>query len=108
MITIHWKKLKRTMLFIDASNIYYSQRTLGWQIDYQIVKTKEVKWIKTGQYDTALLFSGDSDFAPAVAYVQTKQKQVIQRKNHPALKRGKYSNPILLPTQKAVKPKTHA
>jgi len=197
MTAINWEKLKRTMLFIDASNIYYSQRTLGWQIDYQkvinffstkanlkaahfysgtvthlapqqkflqkmrqfgyIVKTKEVKWIKTNQkkiigkgsldielaldlthktrqYDTALLFSGDSDFAPAVAFIQSKQKQVIafssrghisrelarqanryipfeslkqfiQRKNHPALKRGKYSKPILLPARKGVKPK---
>lgn len=199
MTTVHWKKLKRTMLFIDVSNIYYSQRTLGWQIDYQkvihffrektrlkaayfysgvvshdpkqqqffrkmkkfgfTIKTKEVKWIKIGhkkiigkgnldielaldlthqtnKYDTALLFSGDSDFSAAVEFSQAKGKKVIvfssrghiskelarqsdkyipfeslrnafERKNHPAKRRGKSSASILLPTRKAVKPRKH-
>jgi len=119
MKKIYWKKLKRTMIFIDVSNIYYSQHTLGWLIDYQkvfnffkektnlkaayfysgvvsqnakqkkffsnmrhfgyIVKTKEVKWIKTGpkKYDTALLFSGDSDFAAAIEFIQAKGKKAL-------------------------------
>lgn len=31
------RKNSRVSLFIDVSNIYYSQRTLGWEIDYQKV-----------------------------------------------------------------------
>lgn len=138
---VYWKRLKKAALFVDVSNIYYSQQTLGWQIDYQKVisffkkntkliiayfysgvvsknkkqqkffakmrkfgfkvKTKEVKWIKdkTGKvlkgkgnldielaldmthlcnrFDTAILMSGDSDFVPAVKFVQKKGKKVI-------------------------------
>lgn len=107
------------------------------------VKTKEVKFIRTGvkrvigkgnldielaldmthrlrSYDTAILLSGDSDFEPAVRFVQEKGKKAIvissrghisrelarradkyvpfealrkyfERKNHPALRRGKSS-----------------
>jgi uncharacterized LabA/DUF88 family protein len=65
------------------------------------VKTKEVKWIKdnkshslkgkgnldielaldmthlTHTYDTAILFSGDSDFVPAVEYVKKLDRKVV-------------------------------
>lgn len=135
------RKNSRVSLFIDVSNIYYSQRSLGWKIDYSkvlnyfknhttlvsaffysgvvskddkqqkffskmkqfgyIVKTKEVKWIRdrssktlkgkgnldielaldishtTKKYTVAVLFSGDSDFTPAVEFVQKKKKKVV-------------------------------
>lgn len=135
------RKNSRVSLFIDVSNIYYSQQTLGWEIDYQkvigyfkshtnlisaffysgvvssntkqqkffskmkrfgfIVKTKEVKWIRdknskvlkgkgnldielaldmshtTKKYTVAVLFSGDSDFTPAIEFVQAKRKKVV-------------------------------
>jgi uncharacterized LabA/DUF88 family protein len=32
---IHWKRLKRAALFVDAANIFYSQKTLGWRVDYR-------------------------------------------------------------------------
>jgi len=31
---VYWKTWKKTAVFIDVSNIYYSQRTLSWEIDY--------------------------------------------------------------------------
>ncbi len=141
MKKVLWKSFKRTMMFVDVSNIYYSQKTLGWEIDYlklieffktkttlkkaffysgivssnnkqqdffnkmrtfgYDVKTKEVKWIKdktskttkgkgnldielaldmvlnASKYDTALLFSGDSDFEPAVLHLKSKGKKTI-------------------------------
>lgn len=127
-------------VFIDAANILYSQRTLGWKIDYQKLKSfieakteiygvfyytgkvgtlekqekffkklkkigftvvsKEVKFIKinknkvipkgnldielaldafrlNGEYDTLLLFSGDSDFAYLLDLLKEQKKRVI-------------------------------
>ena len=139
---------KKVSIFIDASNILYSQQSLGWKIDYKklkkyfekqsflqkayfysgkitsnkkqekffkimnkfgyIVKTKEVKWIKDisgkvlkgkgnldvelvldlthsiGDYEIAILLSGDSDFAPAITFIQNLGKKVIviSSRNH--------------------------
>lgn len=132
----------KVFVFIDASNILYSQRTLGWKLDYRKLKNylkkqcdlgeiffytgrlgtvtkqerflkklkklgfqvnaKEVKFIKIGKdkdeylpkgnldvelavdmvtsydkYDTAVLFSGDGDFAYALDYIKKKGKRVI-------------------------------
>ena len=73
-----------------------------------LVKTKEVKWIKdhngkilkgkgnldvelaldlthtAGDFDTAILLSGDSDFAPAVSFIKSLGKTVIviSSRNH--------------------------
>lgn len=132
----------RVCVFIDAANIFYTQRTLGWRISYEglkqyfknecgknlgrmfvytatdsdrpqqkkfldmlgingyIVRTKEVKRIRItkgvyewkGDFDveitmdvmdnikefnTAVLLSGDSDFAPIVRRMQENGKTVI-------------------------------
>lgn len=127
-------------IFIDAANILYSQKTLGWKIDYEKlmlwlksegkvkinylytgkvgslekqlkfikrleklgyrVITKEVKFIRvddnkftpkanldielaldayrlSDQYDSLLLFSGDSDFSYLIDLLKEKNKQVI-------------------------------
>lgn len=127
-------------VFIDAANIFYSQRTLGWRIDYEKlaaylrrevnldgmyyytgkvgalgkqvsfieklkacgyqVTAKEVKMIKTAggqsmpkgsldvelaldafrfrnQFDTLVLFSGDSDFAYLLDLLKREGKSVI-------------------------------
>lgn len=132
----------RVYVFIDAANIFYTQRTLGWRISYEklkqyfkdecrrdlnkifvytatdsgrpqqkkfldmlntngfIVKTKEVKRIRVAkgvyewkgdfdveltmdvmdnikEFDTAVLLSGDSDFAPIVERMKENEKRVI-------------------------------
>lgn len=131
----------RVYVFIDAENVFYSQRTLGWRISYEklmkylkkecgddtkcfiykgieehnikqrkfldmldinryIVRTKVVKKIKSrdgGQkwknnldmelafemddladkYDTAVLFSGDSDFSVPIERIKKKGKKII-------------------------------
>ena len=130
----------RTAVFIDAANIFYSQRTLKWRISYAklksyfekeceltkvfiytatdakrqsqnkfismlqkngfIVRTKPVKQIRISsgvyqwkgnfdveltmdmldyldEYDTAVLLSGDSDFAPIIDRVKARGKRVI-------------------------------
>lgn len=130
----------KVYLFIDASNIFYSQQTLGWRVDYQKLKkylekecdlkglyfytgkigqnhkqqrflekmilygyqirTKEVKMIKVtpniyerkgdldaeliidalkhiDDFDTCILMSGDSDFAPLVDELKERGKWVI-------------------------------
>lgn len=150
----------KVAVFIDASNIFYSQQTLGWNIDYKKlikylknesalvgitiyfgkkpgdkkqqkfldmleingyeVKAKEIKYIRTRdgqskikgnldaemivdmitrekQFDTAILFSGDSDFAVVLDYLKTKKKRVLVAsvKGHVArelLMRAKYIN----------------
>lgn len=150
----------RTAVFIDASNIFYSQRTLGWFVDYEklrsyferetsltfvrfytgkvgtdekqerfikklealgyIVRAKEVKRIRVGRgayerkgnldaeliidalkyaddYDTCVLMSGDSDFAPLLDELKSRKKWVIvmSSKHHVArelLERAKYVN----------------
>lgn len=151
----------RTALFIDASNIYFSQRRLGWQVDFLkllkyfqeetklwkaffytaydpahksqkkfldfldlngfVVRTKKVKFIKdrsTGkkfgkgnldveltidavdlqkEFDSFLLFSGDSDFEPLIKYLKGKRKRclVFSVKDHVSvelLKQAKFIN----------------
>lgn len=133
------KSLKRTIVFIDAANVIYSLRDLGWKIDYKKlqhyflkqtklvdiyfyiayfdedsgkknllemlsrkgfkIRSKAVKEIKTtdgiihkgncdveltmdamtliNSFDTAVLMSGDSDFAPLVKFLQSHSKKVI-------------------------------
>lgn len=148
----------KVFVFIDAANILYSQKTLGWRVDYQKLKkylarecdlksiffytgrvgslakqnkflqklsklgykvySKEVKFIKVAkdksvpkgnldvelavdmvtrydEYETAVLFSGDGDFAYAVDYIKKKGKRIIvvSTRGHIArelLKRAKY------------------
>jgi len=150
----------KVAVFIDAANIFYSQRTLGWRISYEklkeyferecsvvrlfvytatdagraeqakfvtmlersgfIVRTKPVKKIRiasgvyqwkgdfdveltmdmldnTTSYDSAVLMSGDSDFAPLVDRVKSLGKRVIVMsvKGHISkelLERAKYVN----------------
>lgn len=130
----------RIYVFIDAENIFYSQKTLGWKIAYQklikylriecgkdskyffysgvdenntkqkkfldmldingyILRTKSVKKIKTSEgyqwkgnldielalemielkdsFDSAILMSGDSDFAVVVEKLKTAGKKVL-------------------------------
>ena len=129
-------------MFIDAANIFYTQRTLKWKISYAglkryfeeecksalgkifvytatdserpqqkkfldmleingyIMRTKEVKRIRIAkgvyewkgdfdvelaidildnilEFDTAVLLSGDSDFAPIIKRVKEKNKKII-------------------------------
>jgi len=150
----------KVAVFIDAANIFYSQRTLGWRISYEriymylkkecdlvsifvytatdetrpeqekfttmlkrsgfVVRTKPVKKIRIAQgvyqwkgdfdieltldmldniarYDTAVLMSGDSDFAPVVDRVKAAGKRIIimSVKGHVSrelLERAKYIN----------------
>lgn len=132
----------KVYVFIDAANIFYTQRTLGWRISYEklrqyfkdecgdnlgkmfvytaydperpqqkkfldmleingyILRTKEVKRIRVakgvyewkGDFDvelsmdaldhlqeftTAVLLSGDSDFAPIVKRMKENNKKII-------------------------------
>ena len=132
----------RVYVFVDAANIFYTQRTLGWRISYErlrhyfknecgknsgkmfvytatdsdrpqqkkfldilgingyIVRTKEVKRIRITkgvyewkgdfdveltmdvmdnikEFDTAVLLSGDSDFAPIVRRMKENGKTVV-------------------------------
>jgi len=150
----------KTSVFIDAANIFYSQRTLGWRISYTrlksyfekeceltdvfiytandsnrpnqekflnmlrrggfIIRTKPVKQIRIApgvyewkgnfdveltmdmldnldRYNTAVLLSGDSDFAPVLDRIKSKGKRVIvvSVKGHVSkelLDRAKYVN----------------
>ena len=132
----------KVYVFIDAENVFYSQRTLGWKISYEklmqyfkrecgeetkcfiykgvdefnagqrkfldmleingyILRTKAVKRIKDrksgteewkgnldmelafemddtkGKYDTAILLSGDSDFAVPIDRIKKAGKRII-------------------------------
>jgi len=131
----------RVCVFIDAENVFYSQRTLGWKISYEklmryfkkefgdevkcfiysgkdehntkqkkfldmlemngyVVRTKVIKRIRDHEggfkwknnldielalemmetldkYDTAVLMSGDSDFATPVDKAKEKKKRII-------------------------------
>ena len=150
----------RTCVFVDAANIFYSQRTLGWRISYErlseyfkkecavvslfvytatdedrqeqkkfiamleragfSVRAKPVKKIRVGngiyqwkgdfdveltmdmldnlsRFDTAVLLSGDSDFAPVIDRLKRQGKRVIVMsvKGHVSkelLDRAKYVN----------------
>ncbi|MFH1145958.1 MAG: NYN domain-containing protein [bacterium] len=137
---IHLFVFGRVCVFIDVSNVLYSQQTLGWKISYSrlatylkqecqlvkaivytgkfsadirqlkyldmleingfIVRSKEVKKIKIAedrykwksnldvelaldmvsmvdQYDTAILLSGDSDFAEPIDRVKALGKRIV-------------------------------
>ena len=138
---IYWKTLKKTALFVDAANIFYSQKTLGWRLDYEkflnyfksktdivyagfysagiatnkkqqkffqavrgigysteirelkIIKDKRGKTIvhkgdfdvkiaidlvlMAKKFDSVILASGDSDFAPALEYLKQQGKRII-------------------------------
>ncbi|MDD2657324.1 MAG: NYN domain-containing protein [Candidatus Pacebacteria bacterium] len=130
----------KTAVFIDAANVFYSERSLGWRIDYArlaeylqqessavelyyytgiieksekqraflkklesfgyIVTAKEVKFIRQTdgsfmskgsldielaldayivrqEYDTCVLFSGDSDFAYLLDILKREGKRVV-------------------------------
>lgn len=132
----------RVYVFVDAANIFYTQRTLRWRVSYEklkryfqeecgqslgklfvytafdpdrplqkkfldmldingyIVRTKEVKRIRVAkgvyewkgdfdvelamdvldslsEFETAVLLSGDSDFAPVVKRMKENHKRVI-------------------------------
>jgi len=131
----------RVYVFIDAENVFYSQRTLGWRVSYEklmayfkrecgdnvkcfiysgvdesntrqrkfldmleingyVVRTKAIKKIRDrggatkwkgnldlelafemddtkGKYDTAILVSGDSDFAVPVDRIKKSGKRII-------------------------------
>lgn len=130
----------KVYVFIDAANVFYSQKTLGWRISYERlinyfrrecnvekclvytgvipgnlkqkrfldmleingynVRTKEVKKVQVTEFyeklkcnfdvemtidaldtmslfDTAILVSGDSDFAPLVKRIKEAGKNVI-------------------------------
>lgn len=130
----------KVAVFIDASNIFYSQRTLKWRVDYQklkayferecdlaglyfytgmigadhkqekflermkvygyYVRSKEVKLIRVApdtyerkgdldvelvidalknaaNFDTCVLMSGDSDFAPLLDELKLRGRRVI-------------------------------
>lgn len=132
----------KVYVFVDAANIFYTQRTLGWKISYKrlkeyfqkeaknelvkffvytasdserpqqkkfldmleingyIVRTKEVKRIRVAKgvyewkgdfdielsmdvldnlnnFDSMILLSGDSDFAPIIKRVKDRNKKVI-------------------------------
>ncbi|KKT12888.1 MAG: hypothetical protein UV94_C0039G0002 [Parcubacteria group bacterium GW2011_GWC1_43_30] len=150
----------KVYVFIDAANIFYSQRTLKWRISYErlkqylegecdvqkifiytatdagrpnqnkfiqmlekngfTVRTKPVKQIRISNgvyqwkgdfdveltmdmldhinnYDSAILLSGDSDFAPIINRVKSHSKRVIVMsvKGHVSkelLDRAKYMN----------------
>ena len=150
----------RTDVFIDASNVYHSYKTLGWKIDYvklksylerdtdlgriyfytaydpeypkqrkfldflemtgYFVRKKEVKFIKDrqserggfhkgnldveltidavdqkDQFQSFVLFSGDSDFAALLRYMRERSKNcvVVSSKDHVSvelLRQAKY------------------
>lgn len=149
----------KVYIFIDAENVFYVQRTLGWRISYEklmrflkkecgedikcfifsgrdeyntkqqkffdmleingyIVRTKTVKKIRDrgggykwknnldielafemvdtkNKYDTAILISGDSDFATPIDRIKKAGKQIIvmSTRGHIArelLERAKY------------------
>jgi uncharacterized LabA/DUF88 family protein len=149
----------RVYVFVDAANIFYTQRTLGWRISYEklkkyfedecgdelnkifvytatdserpqqnkffdmliandfIVRTKEVKRIRVAkgvyewkgdfdveltmdvmdninEFDTAILLSGDSDFAPVVNRMKQNGKKIVvmSAKNHISRELIKLSN----------------
>jgi uncharacterized LabA/DUF88 family protein len=130
----------KAAIFIDAANVFYSERSLGWRIDYErladylrqdvlvaglyyytgiieknekqrsflkkvesfgyVVTAKEVKFIKQpggvftskgsldvelaldaymqrNQFDTCILFSGDSDFAYLLDVLKREGKYVV-------------------------------
>ena len=58
------KGLKKIAIFIDAANIFYSQKTLGWKVDYEKFLSY---WGKTGEITGAYFYT---------AVISTNQKQL--------------------------------
>src|SRR3989344_4799225 len=56
--------LGKTAIFIDAANIFYSQQTLGWRLDYNKFLDE---WKKTGSVSGAYFYT---------AVVSTNNKQL--------------------------------
>ncbi len=98
MKKIYFKTLKRTAIFIDASNVYYSQRTLGWQIDYQKLINffkQETKLTKAYFYSGVVsnnqaqqkFFSKMKQFgyivkSKEVKWIKDKRKKIIKGKGN--------------------------
>lgn len=55
---------KRLAIFIDAANIFYSQKTLGWRVDYEKFLSY---WKKQGKVTGAYFYT---------AVISTNQKQL--------------------------------
>lgn len=55
---------KRIAIFIDAANIFYSQKTLGWRVDYEKFLSY---WSKSGKVTGAYFYT---------AVVSTNKKQL--------------------------------
>lgn len=55
---------KRVAIFIDAANIFYSQKTLGWMVDYEKFLTY---WSKKGRVTGAYFYT---------AVISTNLKQI--------------------------------
>ena len=93
-------------MFIDAANIFYSQRTLGWRIDYTKLKhylERETNLValhvlkSIDAYEVCILMSGDSDFAPLIDELKARGKRVfvMSAKHHVSrelIERAKYIN----------------
>lgn len=58
------KKKKRVAIFIDAANIFYSTRTLGWKLDYEKFLSF---WGKQGKISGAYFYT---------AVISTNKKQL--------------------------------
>lgn len=55
---------KKIAIFIDAANVFYSQKTLGWRLDYEKFLSY---WSKTGKVSGAYFYT---------AVISTNQKQL--------------------------------
>ena len=98
MKKIYFKTLKRTAIFIDASNVYYSQKSLGWQIDYQKLFNffkQETNLVKAYFYSGVVsknkgqqkFFSKMEQFGyivktKEVKWIKDKQKKIIKGKGN--------------------------
>lgn len=139
MKKIGFRKYGRVMVFIDFANVFFWQKTLGWNIDmvklYKFlerssnlvganfyyaytksplqkaffrvlkktgyrIKTKKLRFIRLegniidkkgdldvelaldatqsiDKFDTAMLFTGDSDFVPVIRFLHRRKKKVV-------------------------------
>lgn len=59
-----YARKRRIAIFIDAANIFYSQRTLGWRVDYKKFLTY---WRKQGNLKEAYFYS---------AVISTRKEQL--------------------------------
>ena len=76
----------KAKVYIDGANMFYTQKKLGWFIDWQKMKKylKEKQDILGIRYytgikpaDKIILFSGDSDFQYLVKKLKDLSKKVI-------------------------------